>query len=161
MLELHEPRLPDLPLRPIAEMGLKELERIRLILRGGSVIEWRGAKLINDCYNSNPLALNAMVDALMSMPAKRHIVLAGEMLELGPASPGLHAACGRHMLECGVDQVVGVRGDARQLAESAGGIFLETPAEARDWLRENVQEGDAVLLKASRGVKLEGALADL
>ena len=41
MLELHEPRLPDLPLRPIAEMGLKELERIRLILRGGSVIEWR------------------------------------------------------------------------------------------------------------------------
>jgi uncharacterized protein (TIGR04552 family) len=39
--ELHEPRLPDLPLRRVSEMGLKELERIRLILRGGSVIDWR------------------------------------------------------------------------------------------------------------------------
>lgn len=37
----HQPLLPDLPVRPVAEMGLKELERIRLILRGGSVIEWR------------------------------------------------------------------------------------------------------------------------
>ena len=36
-----EPKLPDLPVRSVAEMGLKELERVRLILRGGSVIEWR------------------------------------------------------------------------------------------------------------------------
>lgn len=137
------------------------IAELRPTEKRGSVLEWHGAKFINDCYNSNPVALNAMVDALMSMPAKRHIVLAGEMLELGPASPELHAACGRHMLELGVDQVVGVRGDARHLAEASGGIFVETPAAARDWLRENVQDGDAVLLKASRGVRLEGALADL
>lgn len=37
----HQPVLPDLPVRTVQEMGLKELERIRLILRGGSVIEWR------------------------------------------------------------------------------------------------------------------------
>jgi uncharacterized protein (TIGR04552 family) len=37
----HQPPLPDLPLRRVEDMGLKELERIRLILRGGSVIEWR------------------------------------------------------------------------------------------------------------------------
>ncbi len=37
----HQPTMPDLPIRRVAEMGLKELERIRLILRGGSVIEWR------------------------------------------------------------------------------------------------------------------------
>ncbi|HXX30754.1 MAG TPA: TIGR04552 family protein, partial [Myxococcaceae bacterium] len=36
-----EPPLPDLPIRPVREMGLKELERVRLILRGGSVIDWR------------------------------------------------------------------------------------------------------------------------
>jgi uncharacterized protein (TIGR04552 family) len=41
MLRPVEPLLPDLPVRRIEEMGLKELERIRLILRGGSVIEWR------------------------------------------------------------------------------------------------------------------------
>src|SRR5262249_44523163 len=40
-VDLHEPALPDLPLRRVSEMGLKELERIRLILRGGSVIDWR------------------------------------------------------------------------------------------------------------------------
>ena len=36
-----EPKLPDLPVRSVAEMGLKELERVRLILRGGSVVDWR------------------------------------------------------------------------------------------------------------------------
>ena len=41
MVPLSDPSLPDLPLRPVAEMGLKELERVRLILRGGSVIDWR------------------------------------------------------------------------------------------------------------------------
>ena len=50
----------------------------------GVVLEWRGATIVNDCYNSNPIALDAMVDALMAIPAERHIVVAGEMLELGP-----------------------------------------------------------------------------
>ena len=49
----------------------------------GEVLEWRGATLINDCYNSNPRALDAMVDALLAMHAERHVVIAGEMLELG------------------------------------------------------------------------------
>ena len=39
--ESHDPKLPDQPIRTVEEMGLKELERIRLILRGGSVIDWR------------------------------------------------------------------------------------------------------------------------
>ena len=64
----------------------------------GEIVEWRGATLINDCYNSNPRALDAMVDALMAMPAERHIVVAGEMLELGPESEALHAGCGHGWL---------------------------------------------------------------
>src|SRR5271154_1618738 len=65
----------------------------------GEVLEWRGAMLINDCYNSNPTALDAMVEALMSMPAERHTVVAGEMLELGHDAKELHAACGLRMRE--------------------------------------------------------------
>ena len=126
----------------------------------GVVLEWRGAKVINDCYNSNPAALDAMVDALLAMPAERHIVVAGEMLELGPDGVELHQHCGRRMTERGVDQLVGVRGLAAELVTGFGaeGVYTETPAEAGAWLLANLRPGDAVLLKASRGVKLEGAL---
>ncbi len=121
---------------------------------------------MNDCYNSNPAALDAMVDGLLAMPAARHIVVAGEMLELGPAGAAMHRACGARMAVRGVDVVVGVRGLAEELVAGAqaGGaeaVFVATPAEAGAWMRERVRAGDAVLLKASRGVRLEGALEAL
>jgi UDP-N-acetylmuramoyl-tripeptide--D-alanyl-D-alanine ligase len=135
----------------------------------GEVLEWHGANLINDSYNSNPRALDAMVDALLAMPVAhegRHIVVAGEMLELGPEGDALHRACGWRMAERGVDVVVGVRGLARALVEGAAqngtnAIFVATPEEAGAWLKANLQAGDAVLLKASRVVRLERALASL
>jgi UDP-N-acetylmuramoyl-tripeptide--D-alanyl-D-alanine ligase len=129
----------------------------------GEVFEWRGAKCINDCYNSNPRAL----DALLAMPVThegRHIVVAGEMLELGPEGEELHRACGLRMAERGVDVVVGVRGLAAALVQGAAATkahFVETPEEVGVWLRANLRAGDAVLLKASRGVKLERALTSL
>jgi UDP-N-acetylmuramoyl-tripeptide--D-alanyl-D-alanine ligase len=129
----------------------------------GEQIEWHGARIINDCYNSNPRALDAMVDALMAIAAPRHIVVAGEMLELGPDADHLHTCCGQHMLSRGVDIVIGVRGHAAALVEGAGAVavFVDTPEEAGVWMREHLQPGDAVLLKASRGVRLERALAVL
>jgi UDP-N-acetylmuramoyl-tripeptide--D-alanyl-D-alanine ligase len=132
----------------------------------GEVLEWRGAKLINDCYNSNPKALDVMVDTLMAMPAERHIVVAGEMLELGPEAESLHAACGLRMAERGVEMVVGVRGVAEAMvsAAQAGGaeaVFVTGADEAGEWMKANVRAGDAVLLKGSRGVRLERALAVL
>lgn len=132
----------------------------------GEILHWHGATLINDSYNSNPRALDAMIDALMSMPGRRHIAIAGEMLELGSEASVLHSDCGRRMAERGVDAVVGVRGHAAALVDaaiSAGGnaIFVPTPEEAGKWMRTNLQSGDVVLLKASRGVRLEKALAEL
>lgn len=132
----------------------------------GEVVDWRGATLINDCYNSNPRALDAMVDALMAMPGSRHIVVAGEMLELGPEAEALHRACGERMAKRGVTALVGVRGKAEAMVSGAreGGLealFVDKPEAAGEWLRANVQAGDVVLLKASRGVALEKALAGL
>jgi UDP-N-acetylmuramoyl-tripeptide--D-alanyl-D-alanine ligase len=137
--------------------------------RRGEVLEWRGVTLINDSYNSNPRALDAMVDALLAMPAAnegRHIVVAGEMLELGVEGEALHTACGQRMAARGVDVVIGVRGLAEALVHGvvqAGGdaLFVATPEEAGAWLKENLRPGDAVLLKASRGVRLERALSSL
>jgi len=132
----------------------------------GEILSWHGATLINDSYNSNPRALDAMVDALMSMPGQRHIVVAGEMLELGAEAAALHAGCGQKMAEKGVTAIVGVRGQAAALVEAAiaaGGnaSFVATPEEAGQWMRANLQPGDVVLLKASRGVRLEKALEEL
>jgi UDP-N-acetylmuramoyl-tripeptide--D-alanyl-D-alanine ligase len=104
-----------------------------------------------------------MVDTLASMPARRRILLAGEMLELGPTAEALHRECGQHAAEKRIDVVIGVRGLAKAVAEAACGSgvqaqFMETPEEAGEWLARELRAGDAVLLKASRGVKLERAL---
>jgi UDP-N-acetylmuramoyl-tripeptide--D-alanyl-D-alanine ligase len=132
----------------------------------GQVLQIRGATLINDCYNSNPQALRAMVDTLLTLHGKRAIVVAGEMLELGSDASRLHYEAGEYIGQRGVNFVVGVRGEAASIvagAKAAGAesIFVATPEEAGEWLKENLQAGDAVLLKASRGVRLERALEAL
>jgi UDP-N-acetylmuramoyl-tripeptide--D-alanyl-D-alanine ligase len=129
----------------------------------GQVLQLGNITVINDCYNSNPKALNAMVDALAAMPASRRIVVAGEMLELGPAGEELHRGAGQHIAERKIDVLVGVRGEAQAMVESAlqsgtHAVFVATPEEAGEWLARETRGGDVVLLKASRGVKLEKAL---
>ncbi len=119
--------------------------------------------VINDCYNSNPKALNAMVDALSNIKAGRRIVVAGEMLELGAAGEAMHREAGKHLAEKKVDVLLGVRGLAQAMVEGArqagaSAEFVATPEEAGDWLARETRDGDVVLLKASRGVKLEKAL---
>ena len=153
-----------IPLRECCA-ALRELEPAE---KRGQTLRVRGATVINDSYNSNPGALKAMIEVLAGMPAKRRILVAGEMLELGPESAALHAACGRAAAEAGIDVVLGVRGQAQEIVEAARAadsglraMFVETPEEAGAWLREHLREGDAALLKASRGVRLERALEGL
>jgi UDP-N-acetylmuramoyl-tripeptide--D-alanyl-D-alanine ligase len=129
----------------------------------GEVLHFGNITLIDDCYNSNPKALNAMVDALAAMKANRRIVVAGEMLELGPASEEMHRECGRHMAERKIDILIGVRGMSRAMVDAASqsGVraeFVSTPEDAGAWLVREARDGDVVLLKASRGVKLEKAI---
>jgi len=129
----------------------------------GEVVQVGNITTINDCYNSNPKALNAMVDTLASMAAKRRIVVAGEMLELGPDGEKLHRQCGEHIAQKAIDVLLGVRGSAKAMVEAAqkAGMraeFVATPEEAGEWLARETREGDVVLMKASRGVKLEKAL---
>ena len=142
---------------------VKALASVRPSEKRGQVLEVAGATIINDCYNSNPKALDAMVDTLASMKAGRRILVAGEMLELGQTAESLHRQSGRHAAEKKIDLVIGVRGLAKALAEAACGagvqsLFMETPEQAGEWLARELRPGDAVLLKASRGVKLERVL---
>ncbi|HEY1500430.1 MAG TPA: UDP-N-acetylmuramoyl-tripeptide--D-alanyl-D-alanine ligase [Acidobacteriaceae bacterium] len=139
------------------------LEKLQPEDKRGQVLTIRGATIINDAYNSNPEALQSMIRTLAGVPAQRRILVAGEMLELGLEAEALHAASGKAAAQAGIHIVIGVRGNARHIVEGAreGGaeaLFLETPEAAGAWLREHLRQGDAVLLKGSRGVKLERAL---
>src|SRR5262249_48110730 len=81
----------------------------------GGVLQLGNITVINDCYNSKPKALDGMVDALAAMGAKLRIVVAGEMLELGPAGEEMHRNSGRHMADKRIDAVLGVRGRAQAI----------------------------------------------
>jgi UDP-N-acetylmuramoyl-tripeptide--D-alanyl-D-alanine ligase len=151
------------------ERGLKPSEAVGALAglapadKRGEVLRLGNITVINDCYNCNPKALNAMVDALASMAARRRIVVAGAMLELGPAEEELHLEAGRHIAEKKIDVLLGVRGPAQATVEAArqAGMraeFVSTPEEAGEWLAREARDGDVVLMKASRGVKLEKAL---
>src|SRR6195256_451523 len=127
------------------ERGLKPAEAVGALAtlapadKRGQVLQMGNITVINDCYNSNPTALNAMVDALASMPAQRRIVVAGEMLELGPAAEEMHRCAGKHVAEKKIDVLVGVRGLAEAMVDDASQAgtraeFVASPVDAGEWL---------------------------
>jgi UDP-N-acetylmuramoyl-tripeptide--D-alanyl-D-alanine ligase len=154
------------------ERGMKPSEAVGALAtlapadKRGQVLQVGNITVINDCYNSNPKALAAMVDALAAMPAKRRIVVAGEMLELGQAGEEMHRQAGEHIAEKKIDLLVGVRGQAEAMVAAAkrSGMraeFVADSEKAGAWLAREARDGDVVLLKASRGVKLEKALEEI
>jgi UDP-N-acetylmuramoyl-tripeptide--D-alanyl-D-alanine ligase len=151
------------------ERGLKPSEAVGALAtlapadKRGQVLQVGNITVINDCYNSNPKALEAMVDALAGLAAKRRIVVAGEMLELGPAGEAMHRQAGQHVAEKKIDVLVGVRGLAAAMVDAAKQAgaraeFVASSEDAGEWLAREARDGDVVLLKASRGVKLEKVL---
>lgn len=143
--------------------AIAALESLTPGSKRGEILEIAGATILNDSYNSNPEALRSMIGSLASRPAHRRILIAGEMLEMGTHAEAAHAACGKAAAEAGIDLVVGVRGNAQHLAAAAcwGGtasIFLPDAQTAGEWLAKNIQPGDVVLIKGSRGVQLERAI---
>jgi len=145
------------------DAAIAALETLSPGSKRGEVMEIAGATVLNDSYNSNPEALRSMIHTLAARPAQRRILVAGEMLELGEHAQPLHAASGKAAADAHLDLVVGVRGNAQHLAAAAcwGGvasIFLPDAQAAGEWLAANVQPGDVVLVKGSRGVQLERAI---
>ena len=122
-----------------------------------------GFTVINDTYNSNPDALLSMVKTLKEggAAAKRKIVVAGEMRELGNDSANIHFETGRRIAEIGVEKLVGVEGFAEHLIEGAKTInnleteFYENSTVAGDNFVNQLQSGDLILIKGSRGVRTE------
>ena len=138
----------------------------------GEVLDFvAGFRVVDDSYNSNPRSLINMVRTVTEAGAnvRRRIVIAGEMLELGPDEAALHREAGREIGRAGVDVLWGVRGLAAEMIEGADEVgltetrFFETSDEAARAILEEVREGDLVLVKGSRGVatdKIVGAIRE-
>ena len=135
------------------------LSRLRPSTMRGRVSRIAGITFIDDCYNANPPAVEAMLEVLRATPATRRIAVLGEMRELGSRSQELHRRVGAAVGRAGVDHLVAVTGDAAEIAAASGisSEFHASPEAAGSALTRLLRQGDAVLFKASRGVQLERA----
>ncbi|HVS16746.1 MAG TPA: UDP-N-acetylmuramoyl-tripeptide--D-alanyl-D-alanine ligase [Thermoanaerobaculia bacterium] len=118
------------------------------------------ALVVDDSYNSNPDALARALKAAVALPGSRHWAVLGEMLELGSAARELHRRSGEGVAACGIDLVVGVGELARELIDAARaqgvpGEWFADAGAAAPWCRGALRPGDVVLVKGSRGVRLE------
>src|SRR5215471_15786834 len=137
----------------------------------GQVVKFReGFAVIDDSYNSNPRALSEMIRFMGKLQGhQRKILVAGEMLELGPDGPEMHRECGREAAKAGLASIFAVQGQATEILEGAlaAGMdrsrlkFARDAVQAGDLLARMVKKGDVVLIKGSRGVKLEQVLNTL
>jgi UDP-N-acetylmuramoyl-tripeptide--D-alanyl-D-alanine ligase len=138
----------------------------------GEVLRFEaGFTVINDCYNSSPAALAAILPLLAGTPGyRRRILVAGEMLELGASAGALHRQAGAQAAELGRSGwIFAVQGDAEKIldgAQAAGHAaarerFFATAEDAATFLAGFLETGDLVLLKGSRGVHLEKVIEAL
>jgi UDP-N-acetylmuramoyl-tripeptide--D-alanyl-D-alanine ligase len=139
-------------------------QRTEILKLGGDLT------IINDAYNSNPRAMERMLETLASWPGvARRIVIAGEMLELGPSSWQWHHRIGRLCPQSGADWLLAVQGDARAFLQGAieaglprnHALFFSDATEAGRFCQTIARPGDVILVKGSRGVRLEKAIAIL
>ena len=159
-------RALELPLEPAAER-LREVtppphrgERLRLA---------PGFILVDETYNSNPVACVAALDALAEEPAARRLAVLGDMRELGAQAESLHREVGREAARRGLSYLVGVGELGRFIIEGAleAGMprdrteAVDSPDEVARLVSRLVLPGDAVLFKASRGLALDEAIRSL
>lgn len=121
-----------------------------------------GVILIDDSYNANPDSTRAGLDALAAVGGRRRMAVLGEMLELGETSEAEHRAIGRYAASR-ADVVAVVGESARAIADGAGegAAVLPDNEAAVAWLRGGLAPGDVVLIKASRGSRLDEVAAAL
>jgi UDP-N-acetylmuramoyl-tripeptide--D-alanyl-D-alanine ligase len=129
----------------------------------------QGRIVLADYYNANPASMEAALATLMSLTMGRQAVaVLGDMLELGDSAIEAHRAIGRTIARLGVDILITTGRLAAHIARSAveAGMPSErvfeaaAPAEAARLLKDHSRPGDAVLIKGSRGMKMEKILEE-
>ena len=143
---------------------LPQIITLKLMPNRGTLVRLtKNIKLIDDSYNSNPAALEAALKALTPLPSKRKIAVLGDMLELGEKEIEYHIQAGKQAAEWGWDILVTVGILSQHMAEGALSSGMRTDQvfsfknseEAAGELSLLLQEGDLVLVKASRKIETE------
>ena len=120
-----------------------------------------GITILNDTYNANPQSMRAAVEVLASTKAQHKVAVLGDMFELGPLAPVLHAGVGEYLGKAGIHCLVAVGELARHIAEAARQSGVETVYDcpdkesARPVLEQVIGPNTTVLVKASRGMAFE------
>ena len=129
------------------------------------IVHSNGVDVIEDCYNANPDSMKAALAMFKEYPCKRRFALLGDMLELGGMSASAHEELGRQAAEAGLTALVTYGPEAARTAKAAKDAGLADVVHAEDYqkaadaLLARMAPGDALLVKASRGMALEKALA--
>jgi UDP-N-acetylmuramoyl-tripeptide--D-alanyl-D-alanine ligase len=139
------------------------------VKRGRVVRLSQGMILIDDSYNSSPLALEGALRSYGRLPAWRRVAILGDMLELGEGAKAFHEEAGKQAVRSGWDVIVAVGPLAKNFITGARSEGLdpdqtaefETSAAAADGASGLVRPGDLVLVKGSRGVRMETIVARL
>ena len=137
--------------------------RMRMnILRRGE-----GITILDDTYNANPQSMRAAIQVLAGSHSAWKVAVLGDMFELGPYSPALHTEVGDCLGRQHIHCLVAVGDEAKHIAEGAENAGVEqiyycrTKGEAEKILPEVVKPDSTILVKASRGMKLEDLTAKL
>jgi UDP-N-acetylmuramoyl-tripeptide--D-alanyl-D-alanine ligase len=123
-----------------------------------------GVLLVDDCYNANPASMKAALRTVRQLAGSgRALAALGDMLELGPAGDDLHRELGRDAAAAGLSTLATFGPRARLTHEAAlaagldpaSAFHTEDPQALAAFVRERLRPGDALLVKGSRGMKLE------
>lgn len=139
----------------IAAEGLAAYRPIAM--RGGKLVK-NGITVIDDTYNASPDSMKGGIDILMAAQGRRHIAVFADMLELGELSEGCHREVGAYLAEKKADFLAAIGAEAEYYIKGAAGVesrHFDGNSSALVFLREYVKEGDVILVKGSRGMKLE------
>jgi UDP-N-acetylmuramoyl-tripeptide--D-alanyl-D-alanine ligase len=121
-----------------------------------------GGVVVNDAYNANPVSMRAALEDLAERAnGRRRVAVLGQMAELGDESARYHAEVRDLLFELGIEVVVAVGDTARAYLGAASEERWIPDAAAFAEVSEIVRPGDAVLVKASRAVGLEGIAAEI
>ena len=139
------------------EQALSGLARARPAAMRGEIVDVGGRHVIVDCYNANPASMAAALRTLAER-SKHGLAVVGDMLELGEHAPAAHTAVGALAKELGLG-VIALGERAALVVAAGGGEVAADPAAAAERALARTKPGDWILLKASRGMKLERVLA--
>jgi len=141
--------------------GLKNLKLSAMRLE---IIETGKFKIINDAYNASPASVKASLQILKEVgQKKRTIAVLGDMYELGERAKAGHQEVGAAVVREGINKLIAVGNMAKYIVEGARNegmsskhlFCCETKDEAREILEEIGRKDDVILLKGSRGMKME------